>query len=153
MVVDRHLRLVSVGLAVRRRSGDQRGHHYHSDLVVAPQNVDQEAVAFLSAGTFFFISFNEKTSQYSLYYSILQVSPDVADLDRILAVNHRGCLRREIGKEIEIGRETEKEIAIVTAIAIATGTASGIEIVTYCPDIGRQSGHLRGMSHIIFTIL
>lgn len=94
-------------------------------------------------------------------HSILQVSSDVADLDRIPAVNHRGYLRREteIEKETEIergiGKESVNAIAIVTAIviAIATETASGIEIATYCPDIDRQSDHLRGMLCIIIFII
>lgn len=95
--------------------------------------------------------------QYSLCHSILQISFNVLDLDRILAVNHQGCLHREIeiGKETEIERGIEKEIVIVivTVIATAIVIASGIEIATYCLDIDRQSDHLQGMSHIIFTIV
>lgn len=48
-VVDRRLRHELVDLAVHRQSED---HRYHSDLVVVLQNVDLEAVASLSAGTF-----------------------------------------------------------------------------------------------------
>lgn len=94
-----------------------------------------------------------------LCHSILQVSSDVADLDRIPAVNHRGYLRREteIEKETEIergiGKESVNAIAIVTATVIATETASGIEIATYYPDIDRQSDHLRGMLCIIIFII
>lgn len=124
MVVDRLLRLASVDLAVLlRRNEDQRDHRYHFDLVVVLQNVDQEAVASLSA-----------------------------DLDRILAVSRRGYLRQgiEIGRGTE--KEIVTAIAIVTvtvtviAIVIVTVTeiASGIEIVIYCPpDIDHQSDHLR----------
>lgn len=105
-----------------------------------------------------------------LHLILLTISSGIADLDRIPAVSHRGCLRREIekGRETEIGRGTEKEIvtvivivianatananAIVTVIVIVTVTvtatateiASGIEIATYCPDIDHRSDHLRG---------
>lgn len=70
---------------------------------------------------------------------------DVTDLDHTLAVNRRGYLHREteIGKEIEIEKETEREIVI------ARETASEIEIVTCCPDIDRQLDHLPGMCSII----
>lgn len=89
-----------------------------------------------------------------LCHSILQVSFNVADLDRIPAVSHRGYLHREteIEKETEIergiGKETVNAIAIVTATVTAIETASGIEIAT-CPDIDRQSDHLRGVFRII----
>lgn len=143
------MRLVSVDLAVRHRSGDQQGHRYHSDLVVVLQNVDQEVAASLSAGTFVVST----CKRFIYYYSILQVSSDVADLDRILAVSRRDYLRREIeiGKETEIGKGTERETVIV--IATATETANGIEIATYCPDIDHQSDHLRGMPRIIFIVI
>jgi len=52
LAVDRLLRLALVDLAVRHQNGDQQDHHYHFDLVVVLQNVDQEVAVFLSAGTF-----------------------------------------------------------------------------------------------------
>ena len=52
LVEDRLLRLALVDLVVRHRNGDHRDHHCHSDLAVAPRNVDHEAAASLLAGTF-----------------------------------------------------------------------------------------------------
>jgi len=147
LVVDRLLRLVSVDLAVRHQSEDQQGHRYHSDLVVVLQNVDQEVAASLSAGTFVVL-----ICKVYYCYSILQVLLDVADLDRILAVSRRDHLHREIETGKEIGKGIERETVIVTVIATATETASGIEIVIYCPDIDHQLDHLRGMLRIISSL-
>lgn len=119
MVVDHLLHLVSVGLAVRRNE-DQRDLRYLSDLVVVPQNVDQEVVAFQSA-----------------------------DLDRIPAASRRDYPRRETeigretGKEIVIAIETVIAIAIAIAIVTGIASASETEIVIYYLDIDRQSDHLR----------